>query len=29
MPMIETRLDPRDPAFVANRSALEALVADL
>ncbi|MGH8799150.1 MAG: carboxyl transferase domain-containing protein [Casimicrobiaceae bacterium] len=29
MPVIETRLDPRDGVFVANRRALEALVADL
>jgi 3-methylcrotonyl-CoA carboxylase beta subunit len=29
MPTIETRLDTRDPTFVANRAALSALVADL
>ena len=29
MPAIETRLDPRDPTFAANRDALAALVADL
>jgi 3-methylcrotonyl-CoA carboxylase beta subunit len=29
MPVIETRLNPRDAAFIANRSALEALVRDL
>ena len=29
MPVIETRLDPRDAVFIANRTALEALVADL
>ncbi|HXU54973.1 MAG TPA: carboxyl transferase domain-containing protein, partial [Casimicrobiaceae bacterium] len=29
MPVIETRLDPRDAIFIANRTALEALVADL
>ncbi|HEY2864892.1 MAG TPA: carboxyl transferase domain-containing protein [Casimicrobiaceae bacterium] len=29
MPLIETRLDPRDPVFVANRKALESLVTDL
>jgi len=29
MPTIETRLDTRDETFVANRSALSALVADL
>ena len=29
MPVIETMLDPRDAGFVANRSALETLVADL
>ncbi|MDH5287283.1 MAG: methylcrotonoyl-CoA carboxylase [Betaproteobacteria bacterium] len=29
MPAIETALDPRDPAFVANREAMAALVADL
>jgi 3-methylcrotonyl-CoA carboxylase beta subunit len=29
MPVIETRLDPRDPIFIANRAALESLVADL
>ncbi len=29
MPVIETRLDPRDPTFVANRDAMAALVADL
>jgi 3-methylcrotonyl-CoA carboxylase beta subunit len=29
MPVIETMLDPRDAVFVANRSALEALVVDL
>ncbi|HEY7945365.1 MAG: carboxyl transferase domain-containing protein [Burkholderiales bacterium] len=29
MPAIETRLDPRDAVFVANRSALETLVAEL
>jgi 3-methylcrotonyl-CoA carboxylase beta subunit len=29
MPAIETRLDSRDPIFVANREALSALVADL
>ncbi|HKW81813.1 MAG TPA: carboxyl transferase domain-containing protein [Casimicrobiaceae bacterium] len=29
MPVIETRLDPRDSVFAANRKALEALVADL
>jgi len=29
MPVIETMLDSRDAVFVANRSALETLVADL
>jgi 3-methylcrotonyl-CoA carboxylase beta subunit len=29
MPAIESRLDPRDPAFAANREAMAALVADL
>src|SRR5690242_3210892 len=29
MPVIESRLDPRDPIFVANRGALEHLVVDL
>ena len=29
MPVIETRLDPRDSTFVANRDAMAALVADL
>jgi 3-methylcrotonyl-CoA carboxylase beta subunit len=29
MPVIETRLDTRDPTFAANREALSALVADL
>ena len=29
MPVIESRLDPRDAAFVRNRDALAALVADL
>ncbi|MGH8712910.1 MAG: carboxyl transferase domain-containing protein, partial [Casimicrobiaceae bacterium] len=29
MPVIETRLDVRDGVFIANRQALEALVADL
>jgi len=29
VPVIETRLDPRDAIFIANRTALEALVADL
>ena len=29
MPVIESRLDPRDGVFIANRGALEALVADL
>src|SRR5512140_1641430 len=29
MPVIDSRLDPRDPTFVANRDAMAALVADL
>ena len=29
MPLIETRLDPRDPTFQRNRDAMAALVADL
>ncbi len=29
MPVIETRLDPRDPTFAQNRDAMAALVADL
>ena len=29
MPVIETRLDPRDAAFATNRGAMSALVADL
>ncbi|HEX4884222.1 MAG TPA: carboxyl transferase domain-containing protein, partial [Casimicrobiaceae bacterium] len=29
MPVIESTLDPRDPAFVANSEAMTALVADL
>jgi len=29
MPVLETKLNPRDPTFVANRDAMAALVADL
>ncbi|MEO8486581.1 MAG: carboxyl transferase domain-containing protein [Betaproteobacteria bacterium] len=29
MPVLETRLDPRDPVFSSNREAMGALVADL
>ena len=29
MPVIETRLDPRDATFARNRDAMAALVADL
>ncbi len=29
MPALESKLDPRDPTFVANRDAMAALVADL
>ena len=29
MPILETRLDPRDATFVQNREAMTALVADL
>ena len=29
MPVIESKLDPRDPTFVRNREAMAALVADL